>query len=341
MISPTALNAQLPELIQLQSLIGSGQPFVRSQQIAEVDFSPYKLPIYALEMGATSKQLPCIAFIGGVHGLERIGTQVLLALLETLIARSHWDQVLHQILEKVRLLFVPLLNPVGMANNTRSNGQHVDLMRNAPVDSDEKTLWLVGGHRLSPRLPWYRGKADSPMQTESQALVDWVRSELFTAPFSLVLDCHSGFGSHDRIWFPYARSSQQPIAHIGEVFLLRKLFFATYPHQNYLFEPQAHHYTCHGDLWDYLYDEALAQQHMMLPLTLEMGSWRWVRKNPLQLGKALGLYHPMKLHRIKRVLRRHLTLMNFLIHATASFPDWLTPDNSEDISRQARKQWYE
>ncbi|WP_219908607.1 hypothetical protein [Nitrosomonas aestuarii] len=49
-------------------------------------------------------------------------------------------------------------------------------------------------HQISPLLPWYRGKAGEAMQPEAQALCYFVRQEIFTAPFSLVLDRHSGFG---------------------------------------------------------------------------------------------------------------------------------------------------
>jgi hypothetical protein len=335
------LANQLPELIQINRLVEDNPTLLRCRQIAEVDFEAVKLPIHALEMGNPSQQTPCIAFVGGVHGLERIGTQVVISLLETLTARYQWDKILHRLLEQVRILFIPLLNPAGMAAKTRSNGQHVDLMRNAPIDSIEKAAWLVGGQRLSPKIPWYRGRHNDPMQPESQALVDCIREELFDTPFSLILDCHSGFGSQDRIWFPYARTRKHPIGHLGEVFKIRELFFQTYPYQNYLFEPQAHHYTCHGDLWDYLYLEAQKRHHTMIPLTLEMGSWRWVRKNPWQLKQALGMFHPVKPHRVKRVLRSHLILMNFLIHITASYPNWRNPNQCFEMAEQARKLWYE
>jgi hypothetical protein len=80
---------------------------------------------------------------------------------------------------------------------------------------------LGGGHRISPLLPWYRGKAGEPMQPEAQALCDFIIREVFPAPLSVVLDCHSGFGYRNQIWFPYARSRIQPIKHIKEVYYLQ------------------------------------------------------------------------------------------------------------------------
>src|SRR6185295_12711058 len=63
-------------------------------------------------------------------------------------------------------------------------------------------------------------------------------------------------------------------------------------------EPTARSYTIAGDLWDYLYDRAVERGRRLLPLTLEMGSWAWVRKNPIQALTALGRFNPIKPHRL-------------------------------------------
>ena len=47
-----------------------------------------------------------------------------------------------------------------------------------------------------------------------------------------------------------------------------------------------------------------------LPLTLEMGSWLWVKKNPRQLFSRHGIFNPLIEHRQQRVLRRHLALLD-------------------------------
>ena len=83
------------------------------------------------------------------------------------------------------------------------------------------------------------------------------------------MDCHSGFGFRDRIWFPYA-------------------------HRRAPIEPQSQQYFAHGDLWDHLYMQSCAQaQGIFLPLTLEMGSWLWVKKNPRQLFSRHGIFNPL------------------------------------------------
>lgn len=336
-----SIQERLPELRQIEALIQRDhQEYLNSKILCHIPYGNAQIPIYALTLGDTSTSLPSITLVGGIHGLERIGTQVILAFLETLLERLHWDLCFSDILKRVRLNILPLINPTGMLNHTRANGQGVDLMRNAPIDSTEKTVWLGGGHRLSPKLPWYRGRQDEAMQTEAQVLCDYIQTEVLTSPFNVVLDCHSGFGYHNFIWFPYANSRLRPIKHLGEVYYLRKLFLQTYPYQNYRFEPQSQHYLTHGDLWDYLYLQSLAHDTIFLPLTLEMGSWRWIRKNPLQLRRSLGLFHPIKPHRINRVLRGHLVLMEFLLHATLSYQKWLNASHTREMEKQALALWY-
>ncbi|NIB44252.1 DUF2817 domain-containing protein [Pseudomaricurvus alkylphenolicus] len=325
---------------QLNILEEHSSPHVRVHRIASVDYQSSTYPIYALSLGSDSSDVPCLAFIAGIHGLERIGSEVVLAFLDTLIQRLEWDQSLISGLEQLRLLFIPVANPVGSLNSTRSNGNHVDLMRNAPLDAESRPAFLVGGHRLHPRIPWYRGPEGAPMEIESQAVCDFVRRELLPAPFSILLDCHSGFGFDDRIWFPFAYS-RRPIDHLSEVFALKRLLNQTYPHLHYLFEPQSLQYTTHGDLWDYLYLESLQRDTVFLPLTLEMGSWRWVKKNPRQLASVSGLFNPIIPHRLRRVLRQHIVMMEFLIRACRAWQQWCPqPTQRVFLQREALRHWY-
>ena len=335
-----SIEKLLPELYQIEYLIDQSPNYLSSEILCEIPVGSRAVPVHALTLGSSATESPCIVFTAGIHGLERIGTQVVVAFLETLLGRLRWDVVFINLLKQIRIVFIPLLNPAGMAANTRANGHGVDLMRNAPVESPEQVVWLAGGHRISPRLPWYRGDANKGMELESKTLCDYIINKVLPAPFSMVLDCHSGFGHHDRLWFPYAKSRLEPIKHIGEIYHLRELFFQTYPYQNYLFEPQSQHYITHGDLWDYIYDIAVRQDRTFLPLTLEMGSWRWIRKNPLQMFNLLGMFHPIKPHRINRVLRRHLVLMEFLMHATLSHENWLSDCQSLNMAQRATERWY-
>lgn len=332
---------EFPEMAALERIIDENLSQLSVRTICKINADGRQFPVHAVALGAETKDTPAIGFFGGVHGLERIGTQVLLAFLQSLLIRLKWDKTLHAQLESERLIFIPLINPAGMWSHTRCNASGVDLMRNAPIDSAENVPFLLGGQRFSRRLPWYRGLADQPMQPESEAVCRYVREELLSRRFSLALDCHSGFGLRDRIWFPYARS-RLPIFHLPEIFTLQDLFSETYPNHTYLFEPQSKQYLTHGDLWDYLYMQSIEDRdRIFLPLTLEMGSWQWVKKNPTQLLSRTGFFNPLPMHRLQRVLRRHLVWLEFLARATCAHEQWL-PRGAHRVKQQERAlaHWY-
>lgn len=290
-------------------------------------------PLYCIGLGNPSPEVPSIGFFGGVHGLERIGAEVVIAFLHSIVMRLQWDATLHRQLESVRLVFMPIVNPGGMWLGTRANPCGVDLMRNAPVDASDTVPYLVGGQRISAALPWFRGYAGEPMEAENQALCAVVQRELLSHPFSMALDCHSGFGVRDRIWFPYAHT-RTPIAHLAEMQALKQIFRQTHHHHAYVFEPQSLQYLAHGDMWDYLYQQACEQaERVFLPLTLEMGSWLWIKKNPRQMFSLKGLFNPLIEHRQNRVLRRHLSLLDFLTRAASSHALWAP-------AAATRSQWH-
>lgn len=323
-LAPRPFGAgDFPELDELRLLIQRAGPALRCETLCEVAARGEQLPVYALELGSTAPDAPAVGFFGGVHGVERIGTQVVLAFLHTLVERLRWDDSLAWTLERVKLVFMPLVNPGGMLRRTRANPAGVDLMRNAPVDAEGQVPFLLGGQRLSAALPWYRGRRGEPMQPEALALCRVVEERLVGRPFSLALDCHSGFGTSNHVWFPYAHS-KRPIDCLPDIYALRTLFRSTHPHhRNYIIEPQSRRYTTHGDLWDHLYERSRPHASgLFLPLTLEMGSWLWIRKNPAQLFGRLGLFNPIEPHRIRRILRQHLTLFDFLVRAALSHERW-------------------
>jgi hypothetical protein len=225
--------------------------------------------------------------------------------------------------------------------NQRSNPSGVDLMRNAPINAQDGSTFLLGGQQWSPRLPWYRGRPEQGMEAENRALEAVIQDLLPNRPFSLALDCHSGFGWQDQIWFPYAYR-RRPMRRIDSVMALKLIWEQAYPNHNYRFEPQSAHYLTHGDLWDYFYKQVNRENSgVFLPLTLEMGSWRWIRKRPRQLFRLDGFFNPLVPHRHQRVLRSHLTWMDFLISAAASHRSWLPTGEQQSMLREAAiMHWY-
>ncbi len=331
-----------PLLAQLRAIICQLEAYAQVEVVESIHFQGKSFPIHCLSLGSSRPDVPVIAYFGGVHGLEKIGSEVLLAYLQTIAHLLSWDEEFKFRLEKMRLVFMPIVNPVGVFRGTRSNGNGVDLMRNAPIDGIGN-IKLYSGHRISPRLPWYRGD-QTCMEREAQALCKVVRNQLAQSPLVIAMDLHSGFGVHDRLWFPYA-SSKTPFPSLAEAFALKHLFDRCYPHHVYTIEPMSEEYVISGDLWDYLYDEHLRQAPsgaVFMPLTLEMGSWLWLRKSPMHLFLRHGLFHPVLPHRQQRILRRHLILFDFLCRAALNPQIWvgLSQQVRQQNHQQAMDLWY-
>lgn len=339
------IQRRIPELVTLERLIRSLGAHARVNVEAVINYKDLEFPIYSLVIGTEDKSAPCIGIFGGVHGLERIGSEVVLAWMQTLSELLQWDQSLHKKLESTRLVFMPIVNPTGMFLTRRSNANGVDLMRNAPIEAEEKPAWLLGGQTISNQLPWFRGRTETPeaMEPESRALADFVKREIFPSRVSLTIDVHSGFGSVDRLWFPFAKTTKPP-PHIHEIMALKRILDRTYPNHIYRIEPQSKSYTTHGDLWDWLYVKKNEMKNgIMIPWTLELGSWLWLKKNPRQLFSSLGAFNPIQPHRLQRILRRHLTLFDFFHRAVMSPEPWTKFDEEtlRALDRRAKDLWYD
>jgi hypothetical protein len=340
------INKRLPELVTLERLLKSIQDRAKVKVEATVSHAGIEFPIYSITMGSEDKSAPCLGIFGGVHGLERIGSEVVIAWLQSISELMNWDDTFRERLKHTRLVFMPIVNPVGMFLTRRSNGNHVDLMRNSPVIADEPPVYLVGGQTISPKLPWYRGNttSEATMEIESRAMCQLVEREIFPSRLAVTVDVHSGFGTVDRLWFPYAKSKRPP-PHLVEIVALKRIFDRSYPNHIYKIEPQSKSYTTHGDLWDWMYDRSFeeAKGSLFLPWTLELGSWLWLKKNPRQLFSSLGAFNPIQPHRLRRILRRHITLFDFLHRSIMSSESWAKPDEETrlHLQRRAMDLWYD
>jgi hypothetical protein len=214
-------------------------------------------------------------------------------------------------------------------------------MRNAPQDAEGRVPFLAGGHRLGPWLPWYRGAKGAPMQAEAKALADDAVACAKARPATIVLDCHSGYGFGDGLWFPSARS-REPFSDSARARRLGEMLEGALPHHGYGFAPQSSQYLAHGDLWDWAHERArLEGSGALMPLTLEMGAWTWIRKNPMQALSLDGLFNPVKEHRQKRVLRRHAGLVDFLLSAALSWESWARLESPQEarLAESAKVAW--
>jgi hypothetical protein len=334
---------KLPELVQILNLADSASGIADIAVESTVVAGKWEFPLLSFTFGTKAADAPVLVVVGGVHGLERIGSNLAASFIKNMIESFAWDDAFRFVLERCRICVYPLVNPAGMFFKRRSNMNGVDLMRNAPLDAVEKPVRLVGGHRISPNLPWFRGMEGAGLEHEAETLLSFVRGKVARAPFSTIIDLHSGFGVKDRIWFPYAYSSR-PFRWVGVAHALKHRLDRCLPNHIYLMEPQSKTYITHGDLWDYLTLEHEQRSSVapMLPLTLEMGSWTWVRKNPRQIFSSLGIFNPVLPHRIQRTLRRHVTLLEFLMRATASWERWSDIQSSSRglHSESALRLWY-
>lgn len=335
----------LPELDALERCIELLEPFADIQTLAKIKVRDKELPLYALTLGKGDAQSPVLGLFAGVHGLERIGTRIVISYLQTLAELLSWDETVSNLLKKSRLVFIPLINPGGMYLKSRSNPNGIDLMRNAPIEADlNSKLFIAAGHRISKYLPWYRGEENAAMETEAKAVCDFVEKNIFPSSMALTVDFHSGFGKIDRFWFPYAKT-KAPVPDVAKIYSLKTLLDRTYPNHVYCVEPQSKQYRTHGDLWDYLYDKHLAKRkkEVFIPFTLELGSWLWVKKNPSQLFSLLGPFNPQQRHRYQRILRRHITLIEFLWKAVLSPKSWVDQSESQELEMKSKaiNLWYQ
>ncbi|MGE5491871.1 MAG: M14 family zinc carboxypeptidase, partial [Actinomycetota bacterium] len=124
------IRTELPELAELERVIREGGSELKTQVACEVGIGQRRLPVHVIALGNPDPAVPAVGFFGGIHGLERIGAEVVIAFLSSLVRRLRWDAMLHRQLECVRLVFMPIVNPGGMWQGTRANPNGVDLMRN-------------------------------------------------------------------------------------------------------------------------------------------------------------------------------------------------------------------
>ncbi len=261
------------------------------------------------------KQRFTFLLVAGVHGLETIGVTVLIHYLAHLIENARWNDALKKSLASARIVAIPALNPTGIFQGRRATAEGIDLMRNAPVAA-EKPVPLLGGHTISPMLPYYSGTGE--LALESRALLRAVRELLSTSTGMIAIDLHSGFGGRDRVWTPWSMSSALP-PHWDHYLAIEKALNESFPDHVYRFERQSDSYQTNGDLWDYLLlENQNAGGPLFLPLTLEMGSWNWLKKAPWRAFSKLGWFHPIAPHRVSRACRRHTTLLDFLVSVCAN-----------------------
>lgn len=285
----------------------------------------FRFPLHIIEIGKPSaiKKRP-VGLVAGVHGLETVGVRILLDFLDAVVSENYLPEVKKG---QIGLVVLPIVNPGGIAMKRRSNPAGVDLMRNSGIDAD-RPLPFFGGHKLSNKLPYYRGKGLEP---ESRALYRYVFEYFFQVKNAImpVIDIHSGFGSIDNVWWPYAFSKKE----CRDTLLYERMadfLKIKCGHSLFSYGPQSESYTTSGDLWDRFYDHydevhsaKKKWRSKFLPLTLEVGTWSELRQNPTRVFKKRAIFNPPVEIKQETITRYRPFLRDLARCAEAKTAKWL------------------
>ena len=107
------LRTFLPELVRLERLLAEAPEVITVDTLSRVALNDVDLPIYRVDLGSDAPDAPVVLLVGGVHGIERIGSEVVMAWLRNLLARSSWDSHLQALLD---VLHTELLNQRGLSS---------------------------------------------------------------------------------------------------------------------------------------------------------------------------------------------------------------------------------
>lgn len=294
-------------------------------KISHLDYSSAakdgtRFPIYLLEIGKPSGfKNQASTIVSGVHGLETIGVRIHLDLIVAMLnpKSRYFSPALQK--GKLGIYSIPILNPAGVALNTRANAQGVDLNRNSGIVA-EKAVPFFGGHKLSPALPYYKGKT---RQRETRALLNFFRKRVWQGEKNthMALDIHSGYGSQNYLWWPYSYSNRTVY---DEKSFLQLASTLRQKHTSYRIEPMSESYQTHGDLWDAaLMEFAVKDQRLrkenrshFLPFTFEIGTWHELRKSPRRIFNREKIFNPPKDSR-KEYVKAHRALIWDIVHTPA------------------------
>ena len=88
------------ELRKLQRFIKNAPSFVRVSELATIHTKKGSLPINSIIIGSEDKSLPTFGLFGGIHGLEKIGSHLVINQLKYLVKQMQWDQSLRELFTK-------------------------------------------------------------------------------------------------------------------------------------------------------------------------------------------------------------------------------------------------
>jgi Zinc carboxypeptidase. len=190
------------EYEDLRTILDQGSASFEIRTVYETTVRGRQFAVHTASIGSTDPLAPAIGFFGGIHGLERIGSQLVLDYMRALLARLEWDELLVRQLQSIRLIFMPIVNPAACGRHAGQSQWSRSDAQCAAECADERVPLLAGGQRVGAWLPWYRGRQGEPMEPEAAALLRVVETEMAGRPLSIALDCHSGTAGAIASGFP-------------------------------------------------------------------------------------------------------------------------------------------
>ena len=110
---------KLKELDELNELEKISPSLVKFKTLDSVEYKGKNYPIRSVTIGPDDPSVPTLGLFGGVHGLEKVGSQVIVAYFASLFEQLKWDKDLLRRFEDFRIVSIPIVNPVGMARFSR------------------------------------------------------------------------------------------------------------------------------------------------------------------------------------------------------------------------------
>ena len=111
------------EYEDLKTILDAGSANFDIRTVCEARLHGRTFPVLTASIGSSDPLAPAIGFFGGIHGLERIGTQLVLDYMRSLLSRLEWDELLVRQLQSIRLIFMPICNPGGKAMPNEKGGR--------------------------------------------------------------------------------------------------------------------------------------------------------------------------------------------------------------------------
>ncbi|XP_072033505.1 carboxypeptidase D-like [Amphiura filiformis] len=116
--------------------------------------------------------VPEVKYVGNMHGNEAVGREMLLQFAEELLFMYGFDDDITRFVDRTRIHILPTMNPDGFEDA-------------APGCTGVMGRYNRNGYDLNRNFPDYFEENDTPIQAETQAIMDWIETESFVLSANL------------------------------------------------------------------------------------------------------------------------------------------------------------